>query len=166
MLGILMCYIMSNSWSLASYLQFIGLDVATAIRIVSPPRLKQIGRAKRRILRPDQGRRTRHPDSSRVTHNPRSQWKPPSRPDCDKSLIWFLSRRSAQRRQTNGRKGKESHFNECFNLAAVPVQRGASYQRWMGPPSSTPLPLGCAAELQWRYPLYMTLEIEGSASSS
>lgn len=34
-----------------------------------------------------------------------------------------------------------SHFNECFNLAAVPVQRGASYQRWMGPPSSPPPPL-------------------------
>lgn len=37
--------------------------------------------------------------------------------------------------------GRESHFNECFNLAAVPVQRRAPYQRWMAfPPSLPPLP--------------------------
>lgn len=27
--------------------------------------------------------------------------------------------------------GVESHFNECFNLALVPLQRRAPYQRWM-----------------------------------
>lgn len=32
------------------------------------------------------------------------------------------------------REERERHFNECFNLAAVPVQRRAPYQRWMASP--------------------------------
>lgn len=38
-----------------------------------------------------------------------------------------------KRQKEKWRRG-ESHFNECFNLAAVPVQRRAPYQRWMASP--------------------------------
>lgn len=48
-----------------------------------------------------------------------------------------------QRATRDGKRneeGGESHFNECFNLAAVPVQRRAPYQRWMAFPLLLLLP--------------------------
>lgn len=70
--------------------------------------------------------------------------------------------RAARNTGMKGEEKKESHFfNECFNLAAVLVQRKASYQRWMASPPPAP-PLGSAERSS--YSLYMTLKIEVSAS--
>lgn len=81
-----------------SYLQFVCLDVATAIRIVSPPCLKQIERAKGNLgVRPapmhTAPRQLQiHPQFTFLPGHESSAVETPSRSNCDKSLILFFSR--------------------------------------------------------------------------